>query len=173
MQQKTDTPNKNSVLHSFSATLDIIGINPFVAVPEPILQSVFRQAGKDKGAIPVKGSVNKISFRQTLVRYQGDWRLYINTKMLPKSPERIGELLRISLEFDPEERTIPIHPQLLRALQENPDAQEVFNRLRPSLQKEIVRYISFLKSEAAIAANVEKAIGFLLGENRFVGRDKP
>jgi hypothetical protein len=35
----------------FEATIYIIGINPFVFVPEPILQSIFEAAGKDKGQI--------------------------------------------------------------------------------------------------------------------------
>jgi len=45
--------------------------------------------------------------------------------------------------------------------------------LRPSLQKEIVRYISFLKTEESIDRNVDNAIQFLLGKKRFIGRDKP
>ncbi|WP_241003780.1 hypothetical protein [Lactococcus taiwanensis] len=45
--------------------------------------------------------------------------------------------------------------------------------MTPSKQLEINRYIAKLKSQEAIERNVARAIGFLLGKNRFVGRDKP
>lgn len=160
-------------MQPFKARLEIIGINPFVFVPEKILQRIFSEAGKDKGQIPVYGTVNGHDYIQTLVKYRGEWRLYINMKMLPNSPKRIGEMIALTIAFDPKARTITPHPTLTKALHENPEAKKVFDTLSPSLQKEIIRYISFLKSEASIAGNIEKAIGFLLGKNRFIGRDKP
>ncbi len=45
--------------------------------------------------------------------------------------------------------------------------------LSPSRKKEIVRYISRLKSAEALERNVARAIGFLLKKERFVGRDGP
>ncbi|MCX2682094.1 hypothetical protein OOZ15_19245 [Galbibacter sp. EGI 63066] len=57
--------------YQFSATIEKIGINPFLFVPENILKSIFEQARKDKGPIPIKGEVNG----KTLVKYQGDWWL--------------------------------------------------------------------------------------------------
>ena len=39
--------------------------------------------------------------------------------------------------------------------------------------KEIVRYIDGLKTERSIDRNVERALDFLLGKGRFVGRDRP
>jgi hypothetical protein len=36
-----------------------------------------------------------------------------------------------------------------------------------------VRYISALKTPESISRNIQLAIGFLKGDNRFVGRDKP
>jgi len=68
---------------------------------------------------------------------------------------------------------IPIHPKLVKALNENLDAQRIFDSLRPSLQLEIIRYISFLKTEESIDKNVLRAVNFLLGKERFIGRDKP
>jgi hypothetical protein len=160
-------------MQKFNATLEIIGINPFVFVPVQILNGIFSVAGKEKGNIPVYGKVNGKNYTQTLVKYSGEWRLYINTTMLPESPQKIGEIIEVEIEFDQKDRTIQAHPKLTKALKENKEAQKVFDGLSPSKQKEIVRYISFLKSDESIARNVEKAIGFLLGKNRFIGRDKP
>lgn len=160
-------------MHSFKANLEIIGINPFIWVPEPILADLFKQAGKDKGKIPIRGTINGLPYTQTLVRYSGHWRLYINTSMLKNSPKRIGEQVALTIELDPSDRTIAPHPRLVKALQENEPAQLVFDGLRPSLQHEIIRYIAHLKTEESIERNVAKAIDFLLGKGRFAGRDRP
>jgi len=160
-------------MHTFNAEIEIIGINPFVFVPETILTAIFKQAGKDKGHIPVCGSIYNREFIQTLVRYNGEWRLYINSIMLKDSPKRIGETIEISLDFDPKDRTIEAHPDLVKALSKNKNALKTFELLPPSRQKEIIRYISNLKTEESISRNIEKAIGFLNGKNHFAGRDKP
>ncbi|GCC49922.1 hypothetical protein SanaruYs_01360 [Chryseotalea sanaruensis] len=53
----------------------------------------------------------------------------------------------------------------MQALRSNKQGKQVFDTLSPSRQKEIVRYISSLKSEASVELNVDRAIGFLLGKN--------
>lgn len=159
-------------MNDFSAKLDLIGINPFVFVPEPILQKLFLAAGKEKGHIPVCGKVNGKQFSQTLLKYKGEWRLYINLQMLKNSPKRIGETIQISVQFDPILRTIEMQPELEAALKENRQAKEVFDQLSPSRRKEIIRYISLLKTTETRTKNIEKAIGFLLGKNKFLGRNK-
>ena len=157
----------------FTAKIDIIGINPFVFVPEKILGKIFEQAGTNKGAIPVSGTINGLPYQQTLVRYSGHWRLYINTKMLKDSPKRIGETVAITIELDTADRSIKPNPKLVKALKKEPRAKKVFDSLPPSRQKEIVRYISFLKTEESIDRNIQRAIDFFLGKGRFIGRDKP
>jgi hypothetical protein len=165
--------NRPKLTAKFSATIEKIGINPFVFLPGNVLDRIFKQAGKDKGPIPVKGMVNGNPYRQTLVKYSGAWRLYINTTILKKSPERIGETIKITIEFDTGDRTIKPHPKLVTAFRKQKEAKNVFDNLRPSMQLEIIRYISFLKTEESIDRNVKKAVDFLLGKGRFVGRDKP
>jgi hypothetical protein len=154
----------------FKARLDIIGINPFIFVPQPILLFLFKDAGMDKGNIPVCGQVNGKEYQQTLLRYKGEWRLYINTTILPNSPKRIGEIIEVSIEYDARDRTLPPHPDLIKALAKNKEAEAAFQRLPPSAKKEIIRYITNLKTDESRAKNIKLAIGFLLGENRFVGR---
>lgn len=157
----------------FSVKLEIIGINPFVFVSEEILNRIFRDAGKNKSPIPVKGVVNGKTYRQNLVKYQGEWRLYINTTMLTDSPKRIGEIIEVSISYDTGDRTISPHPDFVTALQKNSNAKKVFDSLPPSRKKEIIRYISSLKTEESRQKNIQKAVGFLTGKNRFIGRDKP
>jgi hypothetical protein len=80
-----------------------------VFLPDEVLTDIFRQANKDKGAIPVRVTINESPFIQTLVKFKGDWRLYINMKMLKKSPSRIGETVELFVEFDPVKRIIEPH----------------------------------------------------------------
>lgn len=160
-------------MHTFKAEIEIIGINPFVFVPDELLTEIFKQAGKDKGHVPIYGTINGYPYKQTLVKYSGAWRLYINTVMLKNSPKRIGELINVSISFDDADRTIKPHPKLITALHNNSEAKNIFDKLRPSMQKEIVRYIASLKTEDSIDKNVHRAIQFLLGKARFIGREKP
>jgi len=158
-------------MYEFIDTLKIIGVNPYLDVPQKILEQIFIDSGKDKGPIPVKRIILAKEYKQTLVKFQGSWRLHINTSMLKNSPKRIGETIQISIAYDPEPRTIAMHPKLKEALQQCPEAQERFDTLSPSRQHEIIRYISRLKSEDSIERNVQRAIDYLLGKKSFVGRN--
>lgn len=160
-------------MHSFTANIDIIGVNPFVFVPDKILAAIFEQAGSNKGPIAVRGAINGKVYKQTLVKFSGHWRLYINNNMLKNSPKRIGETIAITIEFDPEERSVEPHPKLVKALEKEPGAKAIFDHLAASRQKEIVRYIAHLKTEDSVDKNVKRAVAFLLGQCRFIGRDKP
>ncbi len=160
-------------MHQFSAKLEIIGINPFVFVPEEILLALFEKAGKQSGPIPVCGELNGKPYTQTLMKYQGHWRLYVNTIMLKNSPKRIGEVVDITLDYDPVSREEEPHPDLVNALNKHPEEKRLFETLSQSRKKEIIRYIGRLKSEESRAKNIEKAINFLKGKERFIGRDKP
>ncbi|MES2426067.1 MAG: YdeI/OmpD-associated family protein [Bacteroidota bacterium] len=160
-------------MHRFNARIEIVGINPYVALPDEVLAEIFIQAKKDKGAIPVKGFINDTPFVQRLMKLKGIWRLYINTVMLKNSPKRIGETIAVQIAFDPAERIISPHPKLVEALAQNNEAKTIFDNLIPSLRFEIIRYISNLKTEESVDRNVAKAIGFLLGKERFIGRDRP
>ena len=160
-------------MHTFRATIELIGINPFVFVPDKILKQIFIQSGKETGYIPIKGTINNKAYTQTLVKYKGAWRLYINTTMLAKSPERIGERVELTIEFDSSNRTIQPHPKLVKALKENAAAKKVFDSLPPSRKKEIVRYIANLKTPESIDRNIKRAIDFLTGNCNFIGREKP
>lgn len=159
--------------YNFAEELKIIGINPYLEIPGDILEAIFRDANKNKGSIQVCGLINGTAYKQTLVKYSGEWRFYVNTTMLKNSPKRIGEKVEVSISYDPEERTFEMHPLLKKALQKNKSAKAVFDGLPPSRQKEILRYLQNIKTEEKIIENVSKAIAFLMGKGRFLGRDKP
>lgn len=147
----------------FSSTVFKLGINPCVDVPEDVLHALFAQAGKDKGPIPVKGSLNGREFRQTLVKYSGSWRLYLNAEMRRAAKIDVGDHASVIIAFDPEPRIEVMPPSFASALAQNEDAKVAFAKLVPSHQKEILRYLNFMKSEEALARNIEKVVQYLLG----------
>jgi hypothetical protein len=157
----------------FKAAIHIIGINPFVFVPPKILAAIFKQAARDKGPMPIKGNINGNAYKQTLVKYSNEWRLYINTTMLKNSPKRIGEQVEITIAFDTNSREIEMPTTFAKALKANKEATLVFEKLTPSRKKEIIRYLANLKTKESLERNIIKAIGFLLGKEKFVGRENP
>jgi hypothetical protein len=158
-------------MKSFTTKILIIGVNPYVLLPAAVLDELFTKAGKSKGPIPVKGTLNGKKFTQTLVKYSGKWRLYLNTPMRKAAGIDVGDTAKVKVEYDPAPRVLTMHPKLASALEENKKAKATFEKLAPYRQKEIIRYIGFLKAEESVNRNVEKVIKHLLGKERFAGRD--
>jgi|SRR5436190_3025129 len=161
------------MLLKFNAKIFKIGVNPYVLIPVTVLKQLFETAGKEKGPIPVKGRLNGKLYTQTLVKYSGKWRLYLNGPMREAAGIDVGDHAKVEIAFDPAERITEMHPDLEKALNADKKAFEVFKTLPPSRQKEIKRYINSLKTAESREKNVRRAIKFLHGKERFVGRDKP
>ena len=159
-------------MKSFSAKIQIIGVNPYVSPPQAVLKHLFQKAGKDKGAIPAQLKIGGNDFIQNLVKYSGKWRLYLNGPMRKAAGKEVGDTIAIQIDFDPKPRTTPVHPKLKKAFKGNRNAKKAFEKLSPSRQKEILRYINFLKSEESVDKNVQRAISHLAGRQSFVGRKK-
>jgi hypothetical protein len=159
-------------MYSFSAKIQIIGINPYVLLPVNVLKKIFTDAGKDKGPITVKGKLNGFSFMQTLVKYSGKWRLYLNGPTRKGAGADVGDTVKVEIAFDNETRLALLHLKLKKALNKNKKAKQAFEKLTPYRQKEIARYINSLKTEESVERNIKKAIGFLTGKENFVRRDK-
>jgi len=150
-------------MKAFTARIQKIGINPYVLLPAAVLKSIFNKAGKYKGAVPVKIRIGTKDFIQNMVKYSGKWRLYLNAPMRNAAGKDVGDLITIQIDFDLKPRTTPIHPKLKQALKENKQAKLAFDKLSPSRQKEILKYINFLKSEESVDKNVQKTISALTG----------
>ena len=161
---------KPTTVASFSAIIKIIGVNPYVLLPQNVLKEIFKQAGKNKSPIPVKGKINGHPYQQNLVRYNGKWRLYLNTPMRKAAGIDVGDIAKVEIDFDPEPRHISMHPKLKQALSQNKKANEVFKKLSPYRQKEIMRYLNSMKTEESVKRNIIKIIMHLTGGHAFAGR---
>lgn len=149
---------------AFHARIQLLGINPWVALPARELNRLFRAAGRDKGPIPVQGFIDHAPFRQTLVKYQGAWRLYLNTPVRRATGKDVGDRVMVTLDLAPAPPREPTPPELKRALAERPELKAAFAALTPSRRKEINRNLAKLKSEDARQRNLEHVLRYLAGE---------
>src|SRR5215203_1312287 len=144
------------VVNRFKQAIYKIGINPVVDPPDRVLTILFEEAGRAKGPLPVCGTINGAPFIQTLVKYRGAWRLYINGMMLKAGAVAVGDVAEIEIEFDPRPRTFDMPATLAAAFEQDAAVKEAFEQLTPSRRKEMLRYLDSLKTEAAIERNVQR-----------------
>ncbi|HEX2788099.1 MAG TPA: YdeI/OmpD-associated family protein [Ignavibacteria bacterium] len=157
---------------TFSAEILIIGVNPYVRPPDSILKFIFKQAGKETSPIPVEGKVNGAAFQQTLVRYSGDWRLYINNVIakaaglkFTKSVTTIaGQKIKVTIAFNPSPPTFTIPILFQKALLKDRKAKAAFDKLTPGRQKEIARYLGSLKTQDSLKLNIKRVFKHLRGK---------
>jgi hypothetical protein len=151
-------------MHTFSAKVGKIDINPYVQVPDDILLRLQRDAKKEKGPIPVKGTLQGKPFLANVVRYRGMWRLYLNTEMRRAANVDVGDQVTVGLQIDSAPRTVPTPREFELALSKNKQAKQAFEKLAPSRQKEILRYLNSLKQPETLERNIAKVIQHLQGQ---------
>ncbi|OGO32575.1 MAG: hypothetical protein A2Z29_04210 [Chloroflexi bacterium RBG_16_56_11] len=147
-----------AAVRSFRAKIGIAGINPYVDVPARVSRAFAR-----RGPVPVKGALNGHPIQATLVPTGGGrHRLYINIYMRKATGVKVGDEIRLELEYDDRPRELPVPKTLKEALERNRKAGEVFARLPPSHRNEYLAYLNSLKTPEALARNIEKVIASLL-----------
>lgn len=153
---------------SFTATIYKVGINPCVDVPLNISHKML----PSKGYIPVKGKIKDHLFMQTLVPVKNAaYRLYVNGPMLKGANAKVGDHLKFVIEQDLVPLTagqIPMPKELKEQLDKN-KLFEKFKTLTAYRQKEILRYLNYLKTEAALLRNIDKLISQLKLMNKQAG----
>ncbi|OSZ80559.1 hypothetical protein CAP36_04725 [Chitinophagaceae bacterium IBVUCB2] len=149
--------------HSFKAKIYKVGINPCVKVPDAITAKL----AVTKGYIPVKGTIQGYFFQQTLCPIKKEeFRLYVNGPMLKGGNIKVGQIANFLIEQDTLERNknVPLPEAFKKKLEENNLLTE-FEQLAPFRQKEICRYLGNLKTEEALAKNMDKMIRVLQGKD--------
>ena len=128
------------------------------------MEKLFERAGRSKGPIAVRGTLNGAEFTQTLVKYSGIWRLYINAGMLRDGGAEVGDDVTIEIDIDPRPREVQMPAALADAFRKDKMAEAAFDRLTPSRRKEILRYLGSLKSSESIEKNVIRVVAQLHDE---------
>ena len=147
---------KKTSKHTFKADIYKTDINFAVDVPVRITAAL----EAIKGYIKVKGSINGFAFRTTLVPVKNaPYRLFTNIPMLKGAKAGVGDVAKFVIEQDVEifEEEYPIPPALAKRLREK-KLTKVFNALRMSRRKEILSYLSFIKTEETLLRNIDKLV---------------
>ena len=152
----------------------IRGVNPYVLVSKERAERI--KVGWRK-PLPVMARVNGQPSQSWHINMMpvgnGDFYLYLHGNVRQASGTKVGDIVSLELDFDSNYQGGPLSmPEwFAKALAAQPPAQANWEKLSPSRQKEVVRYFANLKSEAAQARNLERAIRALSGaEERFMGR---
>jgi hypothetical protein len=120
-------------IQQFKAKLfkpDAVGSWTYVTVPFQATE-VF----ESRARIPVKGTINGVPYRGSLIPH-GDGRHYmvVNKTLQKNCGASNGELVELTMMFDDEERTVEIPGDLDIVLTLAPDTKKIFTELAYSHQ---------------------------------------
>ena len=151
----------------FRSKIEIDNINPYVLI------EARRAARLKKGwrkPLPVCVRVNgkpDVAWRINMMPIgDGSFRLYLHGDVRKASGTKVGDIVDVEVQFDDEYKSGPAHPMppwFNEALDRNNEAKRGWGTLSPSRKKEILRYLSQLKSREAQMRNLEKALHVLAG----------
>jgi len=141
---------------SFKAKIYKVGINPCVKVPLKVTKNLVA----NRGYIPVKGAIENHTFRQNLVPVKiAPYRLYVNGPMLTGSGLSVGDVATFNIEQDKNPRTRnPRMIPLLKQRLEEAGLMEAFKLLSGSRKKEVLYYLSLLKTPESRERNIKKIL---------------
>jgi len=90
----------------------------------------------------VRGTVDGVAFRSSLMKYSGVFHLGVHKSTLAAAGRAAGDRVRVTVESDPEPPPGEIVPEdVAAALAEEPGLLAAWNRLAPSHRREQVKHI--------------------------------
>ena len=147
--------------YQFEATLerpDMRGAWTFVRAPF----SVAEEFGA-KGRVAVKGAINNVPFRSSLLPQGDDVHiLVVNKDLRDRAGVTAGDSASFVLEPDTEPREAELPPELAAALQSSAGASAAFAKLSFSHQKEYADYVKEAKRPETRVRRAANSVDLLL-----------
>ena len=151
----------NCGIQVFAASIYKVGLIRYVDVP--------REVSKKFGAaahVPVTGTVESVPVRTTLVsRGKGSYRMAIHGDIRKKLCVDCGAVVEVAIELDEESREPELPPALTLALRNAPKAQRRFRAITTALRRQIVRYLTNVKTQEALERRVSAFVARWEREN--------
>jgi hypothetical protein len=170
MARQSTTPTQR-----FTATMEIIGINPYVRVTAARAKALKPGWRKPMPVrVRINGKPEKAWPINMMPKGDGSFLLYLHASVRKASATGVGDRVSVEVAFDADYAAgpAPMPAWFRAALRGNPVAGKAFRALPPSRKKELVRYLALLKSPEARECNLVKALQVLSGEpGRFMARD--
>jgi Domain of unknown function (DUF1905)/Bacteriocin-protection, YdeI or OmpD-Associated len=112
--------------------------------------------------IPVMATVNHTSVKTTLVPAgAGRYRLTLNTALRKAGRADTGDVIGVTLAYDPNSREVDEPPEYLAALKRNDLAKKELDRMPPGHRRQLLAYYQKAKSDKARAHAIERIIDHL------------
>jgi len=151
----------NDGIQVFAASIYKVGLIRYVDVP--------REVSKRFGSaahVPVTGTVEGVPVRTTLVsRGKGAYRMAIHSEIRKKLRVDCGAVVEIAIQLDEESREPELPPALVLALRNAPKAQRRFRGITTALRRQIVRYLTAVKSQETLELRVSQFVARWEREN--------
>jgi hypothetical protein len=146
-----------SEFHVFSSRIYKVGLIRYVDVPADISKRL------DGGAhVPVAGEVDGVPLRTTLVsRGRGAYRLAIHGDIRKKLRVDSGAVVEVAIALDEHSREPELPPALVLALRNAPRAQQKFRGMTTALRRQIVRYLTAVKTQETLERRAVKLVARL------------
>ncbi|MDF2960235.1 MAG: hypothetical protein K0S39_1970 [Paenibacillus sp.] len=123
-----------------------------------------------RSQVKVKGTVNGIAYRSSLMpNGDGTHYMVVNKTIRDAAGVQPGDTVEVVMEPDFEARTVVIPGDLSVRLEQSPEANESFQKLSFSYQKEYVDWIEAAKKAETRANRIEKTISMVLEGKRLKG----
>lgn len=142
--------------HSFKAKIYSVGINWCVDVPRRIT----KQLTAERGHIKIKGQINGFTFTKTLMPVKSSpYRLFVNQAMMKGGGTALGKTAAFKIEQNPNKaiKKYAAPKLLIEQLNKNKLTSD-FNNLTPSRKKDILKYLSYIKTTETLSKNVDKLV---------------
>ena len=152
--------------YHFKSKIYKTGINWAVDVPLEISS----QLKSEKGYIRIKGQINGFDFTQTLVPVKNSpYRLFVNLIMMKGGKTALGEIASFAIEQN-EVELVKMYamPKVLSTILEKEKLNNDFNSLSEARKKDILKYLSFIKTEETMMKNINKLIEKLKNKDKDV-----
>jgi hypothetical protein len=112
---------------------------------------------------PVAGTVNGAPFRGRLMVYGGKTWLGFRKEIRAEAGIEDGQDVEVVLERDDAPREVEVPPALAAALESDPDARAIYDKLSFAHRKEYARWIAEAKREETRERRMAKALEMLRG----------
>jgi hypothetical protein len=114
-----------------------------------------------KGRVPVRGTLNGVSFESTVLTMGGRRLLGVHKATREAAGASPGQPVAVELEPSDAPRVVEVPPALDQALAGDADARAAFERLSYTHRKEYARWIAEAKREETRGRRLERALAML------------
>lgn len=147
---------------SFTARIYKDRMNAVIDVPA----NASDQMVKVKGYIRTKGKINGTPFAKNMVPVRNaPYRLHVDLLMLKAAKVAVVGTAKFTVEQDttPARKLAPTMPKLFKEALREHKRENTFMTLSPSRRKEILRYLTSLKSEETRTKHIVRLMAMLKG----------